>query len=192
MTSRTSDCVPTQSPVAALARGCGADAWGDEWLGVWKGASPRERGRRRAALEGRPSARSIPAHAGPTTPGPAAGTPASEHPRERGADGSDRGDATTTAGASTRVRGRLPDRDHDYRDVRSIPARAGPTSAPASSADHTGEHPRACGADRCRYPPPPSRRGASPRVRGRPVRGVGRGRRHRSIPAGAGPTCSSP
>src|SRR5437868_3421799 len=92
------------------------------------------------------------------------------------------------SGPSPRVRGRPPLILEQISELRTIPARAGPTLVYALGRMLPGDHPRACGADA------PVSRGAvldggpSPRVRGRPLRRFLLRFRIRTIPARAGPT----
>ena len=69
-------------------------------------------------------------------------------------------------GASPRVRGGQHQPEQRPVGAGSIPACAGRTPWPTSSARTASEHPRVCGADALAGPRSPLSPGASPRVRG--------------------------
>ncbi|MDH6193181.1 hypothetical protein M2168_006299 [Streptomyces sp. CZ24] len=184
---------PTQRGVletfvqAEHPRGCGAD-WRRSGPVCPGGASPRVRGRLGGEAVGTAVERSIPAGAGPTAGSGHDGDLHWEHPRGCGADTHMPLWPLPWSGASPRVRGRRGGVAVVGAEPRSIPAGAGPTRRPGGRGAGRAEHPRGCGADRLRSTMPGAARGASPRVRGRPLWITEPTLRARSIPAGAGPT----
>ncbi len=89
-------------------------------------------------------------------------------------------------GASPRVRGKLDGVALGRQHVGCIPACAG-EACPCRSADwRTPVHPRVCGGSLKNYRQAPPVRGASPRVRGKPLVPFGIGPDRRCIPACAG------
>ena len=108
-------------------RECGAN-----WETVWNaivafGSSPRVRGKRRCRWGPRARARIIPASAGQTSSSRPASCPATDHPRECGANGQESQTIQSRCGSSPRVRGkRQPDASR-RRLSRIIPASAGQT-----------------------------------------------------------------
>jgi hypothetical protein len=108
---------------------------------------PRAQGRQARGRGGRSGVGNIPARAGPTTRCRNTAGACWEHPRACGADTSTHPHPPFSRGTSPRVRGRLARNLVCYRRSRSIPARAGPTPAKASSRRCSSEHPRACGAN---------------------------------------------
>ena len=133
--------------------------------------------------------RFIPAFAGNTRPSRARRRRRSVHPRVCGEHRPVHRQGACGVGSSPRLRGtrawcrsRRPDR-------RFIPAFAGNTSASATCLSIVTVHPRVCGEHECFCTNHCPHAGSSPRLRGTPDRGTGRGLRGRFIPAFAGNTC---
>ncbi len=169
-------------------RACGADSTMGPMCGGRGGASPRVRGRPRGCAACAMRMGSIPARAGPTSGRSAVASPRAEHPRACGADICSMTSTRLERGASPRVRGRPVDGQPGQPQLRSIPARAGPTVYADTDRHEWVEHPRACGADDTMHESTEAVQGASPRVRGRHLVHVVAADRGRSIPARAGPT----
>ncbi len=89
-------------------------------------------------------------------------------------------------GLSPRGRGNRPGEAHIAGQRRSIPARAGQPTSPASRARSTAVYPRACGATARRRARGLSVSGLSPRVRGNRRKAALHVSRQGSIPARAG------
>ena len=130
----------------------------------------------------------IPACAGQTLRAGAATRHDGAHPRVCGADISAIDCDVRSRGSSPRVRGRLPSDGADGGLVRLIPACAGQTGRDFRAELATTAHPRVCGADAARWASWPRYSGSSPRVRGRPLRNIGRHLSSGLIPACAGQT----
>ena len=132
--------------------------------------------------------RIIPAHAGQTPCSPRAARRWTDHPRACGANVFLAVDMPAEAGSSPRMRGKHRVHRVRGRGIRIIPAHAGQTTVIGTKAHPFADHPRACGANLA------SRRfhhglsGSSPRMRGKPARGLSRKGRPRIIPAHAGQT----
>ena len=136
------------------------------------GLSPRVRGNRWAAEEGRLYMGSIPA---------CAGEPDAEHlrrirqrvyPRVCGGTGHSIPRRNQGTGLSPRVRGNLAGRGGDAGCGRSIPACAGEPARGRVFNRQPGVYPRVCGGTCWGYRLTCSRGGLSPRVRGNPVKSM--------------------
>ena len=95
-------------------------------------------------------------------------------------------------GSSPRVRGKLAPLYYRRSLWGLIPACAGKTGSRSSSRSSTGAHPRVCGENKAAALRPSTRRGSSPRVRGKLAREDGPGSGPRLIPACAGKTSVLP
>ena len=132
----------------------------------------------------------IPACAGNTTRGPAASSPARDHPRVCGEHVKPGDDASPLKGSSPRVRGTLR-QFRDPIDVRGIiPACAGNTQSLLKMLPAIRDHPRVCGEHVYYGFSVVLGVGSSPRVRGTHGRIPRRHRCHGIIPACAGNTFS--
>jgi len=177
--------------ISVHPRACGEHEPARTFCAVNRGPSPRVRGTRQKSGAATSRVRSIPARAGNT---PRLGLPLlrlSVHPRACGEHATISRDTTRLTGPSPRVRARACG-EHDARTRparridgpsprvrgtlhvpprgrqrgRSIPARAGNTSATAPAATEVSVHPRACGEHKqCRVEKA-EEHGPSPRVRG--------------------------
>ena len=94
--------------------------------------------------------------------------------------------ANRPAGLSPRVRGNLSGFAVLTNQTGSIPACAGEPVSPIAANPGAPVYPRVCGGTPTAFPPPCTRRGLSPRVRGNPCGKQPPGRTPRSIPACAG------
>ena len=96
-------------------------------LGLWRGTSPRTRGKLPRSAAPPPGRRNIPAHAGKTVVLMPAVSPRREHPRARGENCSPVVDDTLTMGTSPRTRGKRRAMGSPGSRHRNIPAHAGKT-----------------------------------------------------------------
>ena len=167
-------------------RACGGSADAVAGPGGREGTSPRVRGKPACcAVQPRPWGY-IPARAGEAGAARAGASGAGVHPRACGGSSISFRLATSAAGTSPRVRGKL---DHTLFLVlihRYIPARAGEASRQCLCARRAEVHPRACGGSRALRRPVPVAHGTSPRVRGKLCEGSQFGIQDRYIPARAG------
>ena len=132
----------------AHPRECGADTCMAQPRLIWRGSSPRVRGRLSHQTRGSHRPGLIPASAGQTPHNVHRMGQRGAHPRECGADCASRPPPGLVVGSSPRVRGR-PYRWHDDHHRRGlIPASAGQTPSSGRCAQNAGAHPRECGADR--------------------------------------------
>ena len=93
-------------------------------------------------------------------------------------------------GSSPLVRGQRVHRYQLRRELRIIPARAGPTLRVIDVCGSTPDHPRSCGANGAHPTGQRLEPGSSPLVRGQPGRRPITLDRTRIIPARAGPTAA--
>ena len=149
---------------------------------------PRVRGTPRDCAACRAADRFIPARAGNTISDFRAPTTSTVHPRACGEHGARPRLRAHSDGSSPRVRGTPAGADRGRLRARFIPARAGNTSASATTRCGRPVHPRACGEHRRRAGQWPPNIGSSPRVRGTQQDLELRARRLRFIPARAGNT----
>ena len=132
--------------------------------------------------------RIIPARAGPTPLAASTAMSSADHPRSCGANMSYYVLGVLTPGSSPLVRGQPPFHFSGGPVVRIIPARAGPTHVGCGGVATAADHPRSCGANSPHRDETSSSCGSSPLVRGQLSVGFESHRRHRIIPARAGPT----
>ena len=151
----------------AHPRECGADrgAFSPRISSV--GSSPRVRGRRRGCNDHDPAGGLIPASAGQTRTRARSQPGQGAHPRECGADRLVFFVRGYAVGSSPRVRGRLRASMAVRVEIGLIPASAGQTRTAVPSSPAAKAHPRECGADCTCSANRTTRRGSSPRVRGR-------------------------
>ena len=169
-------------------RECGANAPVRQVNAGGRGSSPRVRGKRGCSSRVSRSCRIIPASAGQTSSSRPASCPATDHPRECGANMRFADTYSSLYGSSPRVRGKPRLGEHSHTGERIIPASAGQTTPPTFPTGARADHPRECGANLAQTGKDAGDHGSSPRVRGKPeqagnLRGV-----ERIIPASAGQT----
>ena len=155
------------------------------------GSSPRVRGKPASTRGRRRAPGLIPARAGKTwtrPPFPGAG---GAHPRACGENAECSARALTGYGSSPRVRGKLRWRFLLVGFPGLIPARAGKTRTTGNALGRRTAHPRACGENVTPRVRRTSRRGSSPRVRGKREVRVRAPPIRRLIPARAGKTGAS-
>ena len=111
-----------------------------------------------------------------------------DYPRSRGDDWDELIEYLGGYGLSPLARGRPALERGDDVIERTIPARAGTTSRPASRHVRAADYPRSRGDDQHFPLGVNARAGLSPLARGRPTAGAGRAVRSRTIPARAGTT----
>ena len=147
-------------------RACGEHSGCGRELPLSEGSSPRLRGTPAGAESVKDSPRIIPALAGNTPWPPSTRQRRGDHPRACGEHTTDLIAAIGRSGSSPRLRG-----THDGGDVPArcdgiIPALAGNTRHPRTTARRARDHPRACGEHDPRRRKPGARVGSSPRLRG--------------------------
>ena len=113
--------------------------------------------------------RIIPDRAGPTRDFSATECPGTDHPRSCGANGADERHVGCQRGSSPLVRGQRVHRYQLRRELRIIPARAGPTNIKLSGWYDRADHPRSCGANLIANIRSVYGDGSSPLVRGQPL-----------------------
>ena len=113
-----------------------------------------------------------------------------DHPRACGENRPVRVEKSGGAGSSPRVRGKRGAGVADRPRERIIPARAGKTSATASTGGSPPDHPRACGENATAAWTGVQAAGSSPRVRGKQAPCGSGEHPPRIIPARAGKTSS--
>ena len=151
---------------AVHPRACGEHgALGDRRC-PFVGSSPRMRGTRARERAASCYGRFIPAHAGNTVSGEAHAPKRSVHPRACGEHGSMPTVERTASGSSPRMRGTRLSPAAGPRDERFIPAHAGNTWPPNTSATSRSVHPRACGEHASAVSLSSATCGSSPRMRG--------------------------
>ena len=146
------------------------------------------RGQPRSTTSNRISRRIIPARAGPTCAHWWRWAWRSDHPRSCGANAFNFAGEDAAYGSSPLVRGQLIYVILVCALVRIIPARAGPTHVQTFFLYAAEDHPRSCGANVNFGVWCLGGDGSSPLVRGQPSCDGSSSRRHRIIPARAGPT----
>ena len=117
--------------------------------------------------------------------------PHAAHPRACGENDNPRTGNWKNLGSSPRVRGKLVVAYRAQAHRGLIPARAGKTWNAATSASHTGAHPRACGENLTGKTAEADAAGSSPRVRGKLGGGLAGRLGLGLIPARAGKTLAS-
>ena len=131
------------------------------------GRSPRARGRRQCIRQVSAPGRSIPACAGETGPFPSFPGEPQVDPRVRGGDIGIGEVVRIVRGRSPRARGRQENVETLLENHRSIPACAGETRFKKSPLSSVWVDPRVRGGDRRETRWTRSRKGRSPRARGR-------------------------
>ena len=180
--------ISVASSVADHPRSCGANLMFSSAFFISSGSSPLVRGQPSSMIPTKSYARIIPARAGPTRFLDTGGFYRPDHPRSCGANHIASVGQWFQHGSSPLVRGQRVERLLLAQDDRIIPARAGPTYAPRSTAPNNADHPRSCGANPFRRRSITGECGSSPLVRGQhPWRSSTR-LLVRIIPARAGPT----
>ena len=172
----------------AHPRAGGENALTSAGVSVKAGSSPRGRGKPRRERDARRLRGLIPARAGKTTKGPRCAAPAWAHPRAGGENDVGEYTAPRAAGSSPRGRGKPRERRRRQGRRRLIPARAGKTPRRRYPGTTPRAHPRAGGENLQTWGGKISRKGSSPRGRGKPSNEIGRGVVHGLIPARAGKT----
>ena len=130
------------------------------------GPSPRMRGTRPVCLQDLRWRRAIPAHAGNTCTGFAAGAHSRGHPRACGEHSPCTRTVLWPSGPSPRMRGTPGAGARGGSGVGAIPAHAGNTSTWAVNSSSSAGHPRACGEHPMSATTSKTYGGPSPRMRG--------------------------
>ncbi|KPI05046.1 hypothetical protein OK006_6805 [Actinobacteria bacterium OK006] len=173
-------------------RGCGEQRGVTSTATPSGGTSPRVRG----ADVDRPAVRlrfgNIPAGAG-SRAGTCGGWPAPrEHPRGCGEQTTGSTSTVTLSGTSPRVRGAAHGHRLGIGVAGNIPAGAGSSGCPSTSAGTPREHPRGCGEQRLRQALRAAQAGTSPRARGAVTSSLSDSAGGGNIPAGAGSSRGQP
>ena len=156
--------------------------------GVHAGSSPRGRGKRCRRRADAVPRRLIPAWAGKTRGRTTTRPATAAHPRVGGENKRRRRRETAHPGSSPRGRGKPARGAVPSKHLGLIPAWAGKTRTRPGALIPPPAHPRVGGENWRARPPPPSRRGSSPRGRGKLDRRYRARIRLRLIPAWAGKT----
>ena len=167
-------------------RGCGEKLAGSPRAALAPGSSPRVRGKGVGLRFVEDSPGIIPAGAGKRASSIHATAFPRDHPRGCGEKPPGESMTSRMAGSSPRVRGKAVQDFAGVLDVGIIPAGAGKSRDRGARRGRPGDHPRGCGEKRKMLTLLSTRRGSSPRVRGK---GGGRrpfGGASGIIPAGAG------
>ena len=159
----------------AHPRACGENLLDGDPPPPTTGSSPRVRGKPHLVQFDLGDGGLIPARAGKTDGGPAAGGGPGAHPRACGENSASKSRTRWPPGSSPRVRGKRPGLQRHPARWRLIPARAGKTRSASRSPPTWRAHPRACGENVAQIRRYMEAKGSSPRVRGkrrgpRPVR----------------------
>ena len=134
------------------------------------------------------ASRLISARAGKTSGAAPRNHRGTAHPGVCGENSTIVGMASAKPGSSPRVRRKRPGGVVGVQHPGLIPACAGKTGRRGRASPHSGDHPRACGENPARTPPPRSWSGSSPRVRGKLHQDPGGAQSGGLIPARAGKT----
>ena len=169
-------------------RACGANYGVVHVIAVGVGSSPRMRGKHVQPVVPPNTHRIIPAHAGQTVQVLGSTSATADHPRACGANLPHVTMRSARHGSSPRMRGK-PRTPHKTQPAhRIIPAHAGQTAYSCGRAARRTDHPRACGANNSLLLTLTTRRGSSPRMRGKQLRHRQIRAHSRIIPAHAGQT----
>ena len=170
---------------------CGGNRLGPHCRQSHRGLSPRVRGKPIVDDREVYRARSIPACAGETFHRPGTGNPHKVYPRVCGGNATLAEYHPADFGLSPRVRGKLGITRPADPMPRSIPACAGETQVPIPLVGAEQVYPRVCGGNMPSTAAVMSKKGLSPRVRGKPHPRRGLPLGTWSIPACAGETILS-
>ena len=129
-------------------RACGGNVHEEAIRSEAAGPSPRVRGKPRHFFVGNVPVGSIPARAGETVQVMQRAGAIAVHPRACGGNVHAPHSHSMPLGPSPRVRGKLHAAQQEAAGGRSIPARAGETSADLPGVPCAEVHPRACGGNR--------------------------------------------
>ena len=169
-------------------RACGAHLYSRTQRICILGSSPRMRGSLVLGAAAMAGIGIIPAHAGLTESCSDFGSSIWDHPRACGAHRLFLIPRIGAEGSSPRMRGSLHIRPLILIKMGIIPAHAGLTCYGRRNSHGDGDHPRACGAHRQRWPPRPTQQGSSPRMRGSRIDDAAEYNELGIIPAHAGLT----
>ena len=185
---KTAPLPTTPNGVQAHPRVCGENQSLTLSNRLWKGSSPRVRGKPVISTLYTVTDGLIPACAGKTRFIICAPFALGAHPRVCGENPVPRSIWTAAGGSSPRVRGKLSIGFEPLEYTRLIPACAGKTAHKTGNAIVPGAHPRVCGENISRPRPARMGKGSSPRVRGKLHRPTRKGEAPGLIPACAGKT----
>ena len=155
---------------------------------IFRGTSPRTRGKRVGIMRQILGFGNIPAHAGKTGTSQAECRTGPEHPRARGENRAAWLKLRKSYGTSPRTRGKLHRVHAGVENVRNIPAHAGKTPLTTNQRPLWGEHPRARGENPTIASREWNDHGTSPRTRGKRHPAKTHAARRGNIPAHAGKT----
>ena len=174
----------------AHPRACGENIHVCQGSGVFRGSSPRMRGKHGPLRSGDMVEGLIPAHAGKTVVALSSRLQRWAHPRACGENRISANFFLPMAGSSPRMRGKRRPLPRRERRDRLIPAHAGKTSRASSKSWPASAHPRACGENSTRISMYAKTSGSSPRMRGKHEAPVEEAPAEGLIPAHAGKTAA--
>ena len=172
----------------AHPRACGENGTTGSGLFLFRGSSPRMRGKQHLRIRDQLSNGLIPAHAGKTDRPAFSAVAAGAHPRACGENRVSPRSTAAGTGSSPRMRGKQVDFVRPAAPAGLIPAHAGKTSGFRVSVGPSRAHPRACGENQSERPTANRPSGSSPRMRGKLINRLSRQSRQGLIPAHAGKT----
>ena len=172
----------------AHPRACGENIHVCQGSGVFRGSSPRMRGKHGPLRSGDMVEGLIPAHAGKTVVALSSRLQRWAHPRACGENSTRISMYAKTSGSSPRMRGKHEAPVEEAPAEGLIPAHAGKTAAQSAAGWIQRAHPRACGENRKSLYDLGLARGSSPRMRGKLPKSAIWRRWGGLIPAHAGKT----
>ena len=178
----------TRELARAHPRACGENESGFLRGSFEAGSSPRMRGKHLDCPAWAASEGLIPAHAGKTKAPGAIISKYPAHPRACGENRIERANNLHAEGSSPRMRGKRLRGREQACSGGLIPAHAGKTASVPIVDVYQRAHPRACGENQLLPLLKARKTGSSPRMRGKPCRGLRECRGDRLIPAHAGKT----
>ena len=179
---------PTAAQIWAHPRACGENLLCRVHGHVWRGSSPRVRGKRLVAPAAEHAPGLIPACAGKPHAAEGVGGVGEAHPRVCGENAGKALYDLGATGSSPRVRGKPAGWGAARACAGLIPARAGKTPATPAPTGARRAHPRTCGENPDSHRDSGPHGGSSPRVRGKRALRLEHRARIRLIPARAGKT----
>ena len=159
--------VPWRARGGLIPAHAGKTSWKLKGKAIVSGSSPLTRGKPCVVITEASPLRLIPAHAGKTRPFTSRRLRCRAHPRSRGENYRSRSTSTTSAGSSPLTRGKPAQPCARRRAGGLIPAHAGKTVMPRTSARRSTAHPRSRGENPLHVSRRLSKSGSSPLTRGK-------------------------